>query len=924
LPENQTTTDQTMLQAIGLAEKYEVDDPRALPGRFVTIWKTPYRSFGLDERTADISNVRDAFRKLCLSYIPHFMDLGNPKLSLEQVVFAYHKIRGHLKGTAKAVADGLPNNPYMDFQAQDILPLLRPMRSSFPCAKEYRACRMLTVEYISSSFKFGKDSSYVSLPSRSFLFEVHYCMRKQSIELTYQDILNQHEILSNELVAIPVFPALSYYEYLLDNDVIGPKLAEYLTRIHHMLAGKGMFSARLLRFIGLDFERVQSEEEGIIMSVLDSAGKSRSSAYHLIDEGWLVKWRKFVMGRGARRYFPPGRITNQVLLDKLKAESKQRNLRIVKDYRVVNYNVYRFYELVHGGGPVISRKEEDIYSPYAVSYLQAVIHIQSRIRIFLAKVAREKLYSKSLLKSKPVRTILLSEAKKELTARVESKIRSYQDKRKNEKLREAAMMTQSKWRQKKKYFPEENLKRQRRDQTVFSTVSQMLMNENPGTYGDGIVYEEPLPIVRIGCTSIFERKLDEEMGMIPFQVKRVPGSNTAVVWKCDQFSTEFPIGSKLVSINQYPCSGMDMQTVLDKLKTVAWPLYLELEKPVKVSLMPTMDTIISLENERIQYSAFKFMLTRGLRMERFSEKNKTFGGPQCHETIVRLSEFEFFYKASPDPTKPEATQWRGLNLFTTKFVRGGRDPGSVFEGFQKAMRKTKPLDRDLAFSLVFDEKEIHFLATPQQDFFSSVSSVYTDKGGKGTAASGGGGGPNNSLADHESFVTEEQNKQKLQSASLRSKYISKIKEVRNNVQADLRRAALAKQAGNNPTPNNNAKRDSLAANIKASPRVVEDLVDDADSAEDEDEPIQDSWDPDRVMKNLVSKGLLSNGIASSAYKDETEIYNKLYGATLVMLFQKLVDEVRKSQVAIDESGMPVKLVEPKKALRNTAKKAGEQ
>jgi hypothetical protein len=55
------------------------------------------------------------------------------------------------------------------------------------------------------------------------------------------------------------------------------------------------------------------------------------------------------MGRGARRYIPPGRITNQGLLDASRKEGK-KDLKIGKDYRAVNYNVWRFYELVHGGG----------------------------------------------------------------------------------------------------------------------------------------------------------------------------------------------------------------------------------------------------------------------------------------------------------------------------------------------------------------------------------------------------------------------------------------------------------------------------------------------------------------------------------------------------------------------------------------------
>ena len=35
----------------------------------------------------------------------------------------------------------------------------------------------------------------------------------------------------------------------------------------------------------------------------------------MVDEFWLKRWRKFVLGRAARRYEPPGPITNEHLLE---------------------------------------------------------------------------------------------------------------------------------------------------------------------------------------------------------------------------------------------------------------------------------------------------------------------------------------------------------------------------------------------------------------------------------------------------------------------------------------------------------------------------------------------------------------------------------------------------------------------------------
>lgn len=34
----------------------------------------------------------------------------------------------------------------------------------------------------------------------------------------------------------------------------------------------------------------------------------------VVEEGWLVRWRKFVLGRGARRYHAPGEMDNRPLL----------------------------------------------------------------------------------------------------------------------------------------------------------------------------------------------------------------------------------------------------------------------------------------------------------------------------------------------------------------------------------------------------------------------------------------------------------------------------------------------------------------------------------------------------------------------------------------------------------------------------------
>jgi hypothetical protein len=58
---------------------------------------------------------------------------------------------------------------------------------------------------------------------------------------------------------------------------------------------------------------VHIEEEMRVTKLLGD-NVLKGSFWQVVDEKWLVKWRRFVSGRGARRYLPPGPITNDVLL----------------------------------------------------------------------------------------------------------------------------------------------------------------------------------------------------------------------------------------------------------------------------------------------------------------------------------------------------------------------------------------------------------------------------------------------------------------------------------------------------------------------------------------------------------------------------------------------------------------------------------
>lgn len=239
---------------LSLTEEPVVDDPKVLPAQLVKYYKDPYKAFGLDKDAADIGMVRDSFRKACLSYCPYFTGLGQSKLTLEQIVFSYHLIRGTIKGPAQKIKDGWEDNPYMNFRADDILPLLRPLKGHFTCSREYRAARMMNVMCVD----FRTTLSYSRLPVTTFTFDIHYCMRRHTIEHTYEDVLLLHESLKEEMLALPVFPMATFLQTvgLASRDYMGQQLSEYMQRVHDMLATRGLFSPRLFKFLGIDYEKV--------------------------------------------------------------------------------------------------------------------------------------------------------------------------------------------------------------------------------------------------------------------------------------------------------------------------------------------------------------------------------------------------------------------------------------------------------------------------------------------------------------------------------------------------------------------------------------------------------------------------------------------------------------------------------------------
>jgi len=93
-----------------------------------------------------------------------------------------------------------------------------------------------------------------------------------------------------------------------------------------------------------------------------------ASRWFIVSEWWLSRWRNFINNGGpsdgtGRGTLPPGPIDNARLLDK--AGNPLPNQRAAVHYRGVNVRVWRFLHGVYGGGPVLRRKEINLYEGFA-------------------------------------------------------------------------------------------------------------------------------------------------------------------------------------------------------------------------------------------------------------------------------------------------------------------------------------------------------------------------------------------------------------------------------------------------------------------------------------------------------------------------------------------------------------------------------
>ena len=92
-----------------------------------------------------------------------------------------------------------------------------------PLHSELRAVKFLNVSYVKCT----------DTLSTTMELKVMYCMRSNTITKTYDEFLDLHAELEDEVLSIPGFPTFNLAVRLVTPDAVGKALAAYATRMHH-------------------------------------------------------------------------------------------------------------------------------------------------------------------------------------------------------------------------------------------------------------------------------------------------------------------------------------------------------------------------------------------------------------------------------------------------------------------------------------------------------------------------------------------------------------------------------------------------------------------------------------------------------------------------------------------------------------------
>ncbi|CAM9136528.1 unnamed protein product, partial [Ectocarpus sp. 4 AP-2014] len=568
---------------------------------------SPYLSFAIL-----MSSVKHSHQR-CLQMTPDFLGLqGLAKHSFHnfrQVLFAYRMCTGELAGPAGKLSRSLDGSPLLqNTNPWDILNTLRPLKSKgLSVGPSARASKMLAVQLKSAVTVFGGKGSS-GMPRVAFELEVSYCMRIHRMERFLSDFEQLHARLAGELIILPNFPEGGEITSLLGGkQEFGRELCAYVQKVHTLLAKRGVFSPRVMEFLKVDFGRVHIEEEGRVVSDnLDSRNLLPETCWQVVEEDWLVRWTKFVLGRGARRYHAPGEIDNRSLLD---APNKARKgLVLGEDYRLVNYNVWTYWLLVYGGGPSIGRASKDIYGRSAIAYPTAVVKTQATIRGFLGrKRAWREYFSRLALEHAGAKEALYERRLRDIQEAALAHIETSRRERKKGRMTRAALFTQVEWRRKKGYtYQVDRLETQQYIQDVFeradNTISEPPKNKP-------MVIREVKSIVNIGGAEEYDVRFDEDTGLnIGLRQRggqmrsggRVQGAlghvvggggdgggaragveQTIVFDVPPELQGQVKKESVLLAVNNMPVANMGHRKAMAHIRQAPWPLVLRFRLPLE-------------------------------------------------------------------------------------------------------------------------------------------------------------------------------------------------------------------------------------------------------------------------------------------------------------------------------------------------------
>lgn len=645
---------------------------------------------------------RDAFRKICLNHLQGTMFNENSLAKMvllkdfKECLLAFRILMDDFRGpineftglpedaTKKDIAEQMTRTRMMEMEPKDIIHTLRPIKTTtIPYCPESRACRMLNVSPA------GYETGFDIMPYTIYVLQVNYCMRKTFVRKRFKDFIIFQKQIYDEIQMLPcVLRKDPMYKINLGSRRDrADTLCNFLERLHGILGDKNCFSPRLMQFLEIDVVRVHLEEEGRIAKYLDTTNLIAGSVWHIVDEVWLIRWRKFVMGRGARRYMPPGKITNFRLLDEVKDEAyylappgtpaasktsfhfeTKSDLVCGRDYRALSWNMFNYLVHVHGGGPWINRKEKDIYKSRAYgSGLHSVIIVQSFLRMAIAIFRFRRRYFRHLsTQAEGVRLVLFETLKEQIDEETEQRLEDSQKEREAKYLEEAMLFTQREWRKKKDiaYSVGDTMAETKEAQEIFAHATGMLEEAVDGP----LVVEAIPPVVVIpSCGEVYDVVFGEGMGFSVGLQENPATGETCVVQLRDNLRDYVPkhgsdkkgevkkipkmeLLSVLIEINGIPTNPLTHAQVKLRLRQASFPLRLKLRRP----LVPLVDAEplhllgkFSADDTALQ--AFKRLLSSGMPMHMYIKKKKIEGCLWLSETHLSWRERDF--NPSEDPLK---------------------------------------------------------------------------------------------------------------------------------------------------------------------------------------------------------------------------------------------------------------------------------